>query len=263
MGMTVTPMRAALGAVVEGFNATTDLSADVVTELTDAWHRHQVLFFPQVHWSPADQVRVAGLFGPRLAAITETGENDYRNPSTLAAEGFPQILVLESSPTSKAATNTWHTDVTFIPEPPIGSLFYMEIAAPSGGDTMWSSQRAAYAALSESIKQLIAPLTAIHGQPPLTGVHEHAVVKHHDGNGEPHLFVSRGWTRTLRGLSQIENRNILNLLIEHSERPEFQIRWQWQSGDGALWDNRCTMHYAINDYGDERRRARRVTIYQD
>lgn len=256
-------MRAALGAVVEGVDATTDIPVEVAAELLDAWHRHQVLFFPQIHLTPEQQLRLAGVFGPRLEATTETG-TDYRGGPTLAAEGFPQILVLDTDMYNGnvvPGTNSWHTDVTFAPEPPIGSLFCMEISAPSGGDTMWSSQRAAYAALSDPIKQLIGGLTASHGRPPLTGVNSHPVVRIHEGNGEPHPFVNRGWTNGLRGLPPLEARHLLAMLLEHSEQPEFQIRWQWHDGDAALWDNRCTMHRAIYDYAGERRRARRATIY--
>ncbi len=264
--MTITPMRAALGAVVEGVDATTDIPADVADELIAAWHRHQVLFFPQIHLAPAKQLRLARVFGPKLAATTETGVgSDYRGVPTLADEGFPEILVLDTAMYGKAApgTNVWHTDVTFAPKPPIGSLFCMEMVAPSGGDTMWSSQRAAYAALSEPIKQLISGLEANHGRPPLTATAMHPVVQHHDATGEPHLFVNRGWTASIKGLESLEAKHVLNLLIEHSEKPEFQIRWQWSDGDAVLWDNRCTMHYAVYDYGSERRKARRTTIYSD
>jgi taurine dioxygenase len=245
MGMTITPMRAALGAVVEGVDATTDIPVEIVEELRDAWHRHQVLFFPQLHLTPAQQLRLARAFAPRLAATTETGiDSDYRGVPTLADQGFPEILLLDTAMYGKAApgTNVWHTDVTFAPKPPIGSLFCMEMVAPSGGDTMWASQRAAYAALSDPIKQLIDGLQGVHG---------------------PHLFVNRGWTASIKGLESLEARHVLNMLIEHSEKPEFQIRWQWTDGDAVLWDNRCTMHYAVYDYGSERRVARRTTLYTD
>jgi taurine dioxygenase len=262
MGMNITPMRAALGAVVEGLDVTVEVDSQTAAELVKAWHDHQVLFFPQLNLSPAQQVAFAGVFGPRLAATTESGK-DYRNTGTLDEGGFPEILILDSSKGAFQATNVWHTDVTFTDQPPIGSLFCMETPAPSGGDTMWSSQRAAYAALSEPIKQLLGGLTAVHGRPPLTNTSVHPVVKHHSGNGTPHLFVNRGWTNAIKGLSAIEARHLLNMLVEHSERPEFQIRWQWQAGDAVLWDNRCTMHYAVYDYGSEYRYARRVTIYED
>jgi taurine dioxygenase len=261
MGMNITPFRGALGAVVEGLDTTVEFSDDIANELRAAWHDRQVLFFPGLNLKPADQVRMARLFGNRLAATTETG-NDYRNLRTLADDGFPEVLVLDSS-FGRPDTANWHTDVTFAEQPPIASLFSMERPAPSGGDTLYSSQRAAYAALSEPIKTLIADLSAIHGRPPRTGSATHPVVQFHEANGLPHLFVNRGWTRQLKGLSPIEGRNLLNLLLEHAEQPEFQIRWQFQAGDAVLWDNRCTMHYAVYDYHGETRRARRVTIYQD
>jgi taurine dioxygenase len=80
--------------------------------------------------------------------------------------------------------------------------------------------------------------------------------------GRRALFVNRGWTTGVPGLSAIESRNLLNLLFEHCERPEHQVRWTWAPGDAALWDNRVTMHYAVDDYGDAARVLHRVTIYE-
>jgi taurine dioxygenase len=262
MGMTIRPMRAALGAVVEGLDATVEIERHAQQELVDAWNEHSLLFFPEVHLTPEQQVRLAGVFGPQLAATTESAK-DNRNIPTLRDEGFPQVLVLDSTFGDPGTTAVWHTDVTFVDNPPIGSLFCMESPAPSGGDTMWISQRRAYAALSEPIKMLIGGLSAVHGRAPHTSTSEHPIVKYHDGNGLPHLFVNRGWTAAINGLSSIEARHLLNLLVEHSEKPEFQVRWQWSAGDAVLWDNRCTMHYAVYDYGTEFRRARRVTIYNN
>lgn len=260
MGMTITPLRACLGAVVEGLDLD-DLSAEVESDLTEAWHQHMVLFFPQTNLTPAQQMRLAAVFGPKLAATTEEG-NDYRGAPSLADEGFPEILLLDTSLGHKPkTTNVWHTDVTFSASPPIGSLFVMERASDHGGDTMWSNQRAAYEGLSEPIRTLIDGLTAVHGRPPITGVSAHPMVQTHPATDAKHLFVNRGWTNSIKALSTNESTHLLNLLFAQAERPEYQVRWTWRSGDAALWDNRCTMHYAVDDYGSSPRRARRVTIY--
>lgn len=259
----VTPLRGVLGARVTGLDiAAIDggpNEAAIVAELHDAWTDHLVLFFPQINLTPAQQVMLAGKFGSNLAATTETG-GDYRNAASLAEEGFKEILVIKSE--AKRSTNVWHTDVTFVETPPIGSLFCMDApAAGGGGDTMWANQYATYESLSDRVKEMISTLTAVHGRPPITGTAVHPVVKVHPVSGRTYLNVNRGWTNAIRHLSTIEAKHVLEMLIEVAERPEFQVRWQWAAGDAALWDNRCTMHYAVDDYGSEFRRARRATIY--
>ena len=264
--LSVTPLQAPLGATVDGLSVEALDGPDgsrLVAELVDAWSAHKVLFFPGIGLSPAQQVRLARVFGPRIAATTEAGA-DYRGAPTLADEGFPELLLLDTGLGHRPrSTNFWHTDVTFTPSPPIGSLFVMEIPASSGGDTMWSDQALAYEGLSEPVRELIGGLSAVHGTPPLTGTSIHPMVQHHPVTGKPHLFVNRGWTKSVTGLHAQESKHLLEMLFERAERPELQVRWHWSAGDAALWDNRCTMHYAVDDYGTERRRARRATIYAD
>ncbi|MEY4175937.1 MAG: hypothetical protein RI900_3102 [Actinomycetota bacterium] len=264
--LAVAPLPAALGATVHGLDVDEldgPAGGQLVAELLDAWSAHKVLFFPGIGLSPAQQVRLASVFGPRIEATTEAG-SDYRGAPTLADEGFPQLLLLDTGLGHRpATTNEWHTDVTFVPRPPIGSLFAMEIPAESGGDTMWSDQHLAYEGLSEPIRQLISGLSAVHGRPPGTGTSVHPMVGHHPVTGRPYLNVNRGWTRSVRGLHAEESTRLLEMLFDRAERPELQVRWHWSAGDAALWDNRCTMHYALADYGTERRRARRATIYAE
>lgn len=258
----VTALKGAMGAIVEGLDVD-NIDSELADELRLAWTNHLVLFFPQLNLSPAQQVQLARVFGPKLAATTETG-GDYRGAPTLAKEGFPEILLLDTAKGHQPrVTNAWHTDVTFTESPPIGSLFCMEIPAASGGDTLWSNQFLAYEGLSEPIRALIGGLSAVHGRPPLTGTTTHPMVKTHPVSNRDMLFVNRGWTRAVAGLSDTESRHLLEMLFERSERPEYQIRWHWTAGDAALWDNRCTMHYAVDDYAGERRAARRATIYAD
>jgi taurine dioxygenase len=87
------------------------------------------------------------------------------------------------------------------------------------------------------------------------------MVREHHVTGEKALFVNRGWNNSIVGLKPMESMHLLEVINQTAERPELQIRWKWTSGDAALWDNRYTMHYALNDYRGQRRRARRATIY--
>jgi taurine dioxygenase len=267
MVLTVTKLNAALGATVTGIDTSVldadgpGLADDTIATLRRAWSEHLVLFFPEINLSPTQQVRLAGYFGDSLAATTETG--DYRNAPTLANEGFPQILLLDTGTGHKpTVTSNWHTDVTFVPNPPIGSLFCMEIPAPHGGDTMFIDQYRSLESLSRPVQEMISALTAVHGRPPLTESAEHPMVITHPETGRRCLFVNRGWTAKVKGVSTTESNHLLAMLFERAEQPEHTTRWQWTAGDAALWDNRCTMHYALNDYNSARRRARRVTIYQ-
>ena len=260
----ISPLPGALGAVVEGLEVaklSDDALAEIAVDLKAAWAEHLVLFFPGANLAPIDQMRMARLFGNHIAATTEAG-GDYRNAPSLRDEGFPEILVLDTElKLDPRQTAVWHTDVTFTDNPPIGSLFVMEIAAKSGGDTMWSNQIKAYKSLSAPIQEFISGLSANHGRPPQTGTSVHPMVREHHVTGEKALFVNRGWTNSIVGLKPLESMYLLETINQTAERPELQIRWKWTSGDAALWDNRYTMHYAVNDYHGQRRRARRATIY--
>ncbi len=257
MTLAVTPLPAALGAAVTGLELSRPLDEPTVAVLRQAWRDYLVLLFPALHLSNDQHLALAAVFGTAVAS-TSRGDDDYRGLRTLAAEGYPQILVLDNENNN---ADVWHTDVTFSPKPPIGSLLSMQEAPPTGGDTLWLNQYRAYETLSTPIRQAIEPLSATHGRPPMTATASHPLVATHPGSGRRCLYVNRGWTARINELSAIESRNLLNLLCEHAERPEHTVRWSWTAGDAALWDNRCTQHYAIRDYGDAYRRLHRVTIY--
>jgi len=256
MGMTITPLPQALGARVEGLDLATGVDDDTAQRLRNAWRENLVLFFPGLGLTEEQHIALGSVFGA-LAATTRTAD-DHRSHEVLGPDG--EILVLDGSRPADRA-NAWHTDVTFTPSPPIGSLLSMRVCPDKGGDTLWSNQYAAYEALAPAVRAFIDGLEAVHGRPGLTDSTTHPVVTTHPDTGRRTLFVNRGWTTRIAGLSQIESNGILGMLFDHSERPEFMTRWTWRAGDAALWDNRCTMHYAVNDYGDAARVLHRVTIY--
>jgi len=256
----------ALGAVVQGLRVS-DYDDVELRELADSlvpwWDERLVLFFPGVHFTPADQSRLARCFGSHVAATTETAAEN-RNIPTLRDEGYPEILVIDSHTPGfdPFQTAVWHTDVPFIEKPPKASLFYCEIAAVGAGDTMWNNQIAAHRRLSAPMQGLIDDLQVVMGALPQTGSHVHPMVRRHHATDEKSIFANRGWTRSIVGLSEVESKHVLEAVFATSERPENVVRWKWTSGDGALWDNRYTMHYAVADYGTQHRRVRRVTIYE-
>jgi taurine dioxygenase len=184
-----------------------------------------------------------------------------------------------------ASANHWHTDVTFVERPPIFSVLRALIIPEVGGDTLWANTVGAYADLPEDLRQLADQLVAVHSnghdygrvdvarmrgklrpeqlahlQAFVSEVYEteHPVVRLHPETGEPALLLG-GFAQRLVGHSLGESVDIIRILQAYVTRPENIVRWHWQEGDVAIWDNRSTQHYAIADYGSERRKMQRVT----
>ena len=256
MGIKITPLPQALGATVVGLDLSSGVDAALESRLRHAWYEHLVLFFPGLCLSDTDHIMLGRVFGD--LAATSAAADDYRGHQVTGPNG--EILVLDAARANGRA-NTWHTDVTFSAKPPIGSLLSMKTCPSKGGDTLWANQYAAYEALSPAVRDFIVGLEAVHGRPGLTGTSTHPVVVPHPATSRRALFVNRGWTTRIAGLTPTESASILEMLFNHAERPEFTTRWTWRPGDAALWDNRCTMHYAVNDYGDAPRILHRVTIH--
>lgn len=226
--------------------------------------------------SHADQVALARALGePTPAHPVVPGHPDH-----------PEILELDGANGGRNAR--WHTDVTFVPEPPAASVLVSDAAPRSGGDTLWADMRTAYAALAPALRTLVDGLDAVHRISPLAYWGEpfdtalsrddaaalfersltvppvvHPVVRLHPVTGRPSLFVNPGFTTHIAGLSRIESDHLLALLHAHATQPEFVMRHRWLPGDVVIWDNRATMHYATDDYGTAERRMRRVTIRGD
>ena len=175
--------------------------------------------------------------------------------------------------------------MTFSQNPPLGCVLQAIKIPPVGGDTLWSSGVAAFAALDQSLQQKLKGLTATHDirqsfpierfahndverkkleetfkrNPPVV----HPVVRTHPVTGQPILFVSEGFTTRINELDESESAELLQYLFAHATHEQFHLRWQWQDGDVAIWDNRCTKHKALFDYGDAHRIMHRATINGD
>lgn len=259
-----------IGVEVVGLTDTVSWAA---THLLPLLEEHLVVVLRTQFLSHADQVALARTLGePTPAHPVVPGHPDH-----------PEILELDAARGGKNAR--WHTDVTFMQNPPAASVLVADHTPEFGGDTQWVSMRAAYRALSPALRDLVALLEAVHRISPLAYWGEpfdtalarddtqklyddalrvppvvHPVVRVHPSTGEFALFVNPGFTTHIVGMSRIESDNLLRLLYEHSTQPEFAYRHHWQPGDVVMWDNRATMHYAIDDYGDVERRMRRVTV---
>lgn len=255
MAISVTPTRGAIGAVVSGLDP--DLvDGDAADQLRTAWFQHQVLFFPELGATPEQHLRIASAFGE--PEVHGDPSEDHRQ--TWYVDGHDEIQIIDSK---RNPANFWHTDATFRVEPPKAAVLSMQVLPERGGDTMWVDSYGAYEALAPALRQLADGLTAIHGRPGLTELTEHPVVRTHPDTGRRALWVNRGWTTGLADMPSAQAQAVLNLFFDHLEQPERTIRWSWNPGDLAIWDNRCTMHYAIADFGDEYREIHRVILAGD
>jgi taurine dioxygenase len=240
-----------------------------VAAIREALNTHHVIFFRDQSLSAAQQADFARQFG----TVTEA------HPVLPSIEESREVLAIDGK-VDRAAW--WHTDVTFLQTPAMGSILYMMEAPEVGGDTMWASLQDAYDGLADPVRAMCDQLIAIHHDPWFAadvaerggyewdGVwHEkllpalHPVVRTHPENGRNGLFVNRQFTRTIFGLSDNESDAILEMLYNHCIKPEYTCRFRWRTGSVAFWDNRATMHYALDDYGDTARYAHRVTLRGD
>lgn len=268
--LTVRPRAGHLGADVTGIDLSQPLDAaarDAVVELLD---RHLVLFFPGQHLGDEQQVAFALAFGqPYVHPIGRTG----------GATGFPpRCEHIVDDAEHPPYQDKWHTDVSWDFTPPtLGTLRAIDLPS-RGGDTIWASMYAAYDALSPAMQRAIEPLRAVHTMGSMTSFiskagadlvartreafpgHEQPVVGVHPGTGRRYLNVNREFTERIVGMHPDESRAVLDLLTTHATHPNFQVRYSWQVGDVAIWDERCTQHFAVADYQPERREMGRVAV---
>ncbi len=272
----VVPLAPALGAEIEGVDLGAGLDDAVWSEIKQAFLHHQVLFFRDQKLTPGDQVAFAARFGPI-----------GRYPFAEALEGHPDVIAIVKEP--HQTTNfggIWHTDTAYLENPSLGSALYALEVPSVGGDTMWSSMYAAYEALSDGMKALLADLhvvnSAAKNKASLRMDHledgsmkgrdadqmevkeaVHPAVRSHPETGRKSLYVSEAHAVRFDGMTVEESRPILDYLYDHAIREEFTCRFRWTAGTLAIWDNRCTLHYPLNDYHGHRRELHRVTIDGD
>lgn len=242
----------ALGAEVSGLRlqALDDVGFAAVNQLL---LEHQVLFFPGQHLSVDDHVQFGSRFGPLEA------HPNLKNPYT------PHDRLFELAATHGGVADEWHTDLTFRPEPAVLSVLQMKTCPEVGGDTLWSSLYAAYEGLSAPMQSLCDGLTALHDATPHNHPEQmtvHPVVRLHPVTGRKALYVNEHFTRRLVELSAGESRALLEYLTRFVTEPRFTVRYHWTEGTVAIWDNRCTQHFVLNDFVGERV-IHRVTVMGD
>ena len=259
-----------LGAEVTGVDLSEDINEAQFSEILDAFHNYQVLFFKnQREISPKMQVK----FGKRFGDL-------HTHPAAPTMDGHPEVFEIHATKDSKIANGEfWHSDVSCDEMPPLGTMLQIHILPPCGGDTMFSNMYSAYDSLSVPLREMLDHMTATHesehiykGRYSDRGRNDseidcpraiHPVVRTHPETGRKALFVNRTFTTRINELSVHESDNILEMLFQHAEHIDHQIRFRWSLNDMAFWDNRCCMHRAIWDYWPEERKGRRVTILGD
>jgi taurine dioxygenase len=267
----VVPVAGKIGAEIRGVRLSANLDAGSVSAIRQAWLKHKVVFFRgQSHLDDASQEALTSIFGA----------GPVPHPTVPTVQGTSFVHELDSQDGGRA--NSWHTDVTFVAAYPRASILRaLEIPA-SGGDTTWANTVAAYSDLSPELRALADQLWAVHSneydyqsnrnhvneadlkryQEVFTSTlyeTEHPVVHVHPETGERSLLLGH-FVKKILGVSTADSARLFQLLQDHVTRLENTVRWHWQVGDVAVWDNRATQHYAINDYGDQRRVVRRVTV---
>lgn len=259
------PLTPHFGAVVGGVDLTRPITDELAEELRQALAEWKVIFFrDQGGLDHASHMALSAVWGPP-EPNPFFGKTDTVGISRLAKD-------------AKAAgnKNIWHSDHSFMANPSLGAVLRAVEVPEAGGDTMWADMSAAYDNLPDDLKARIEGLVAVHDWEASWGALmndeqkaefrkswpqvEHPVVVRHPRTGRRTLYVNEPFTRSIKGLTEEENRELLDILVLQARIPEFQIRFHWEPGSIAIWDNIATQHYAINDYFPAKRVMERIAV---
>jgi len=273
-GLQVRKVSGALGAELSGVDLSGEVSDETIAAIRRALVEHQVIFFRDQSLTPEQQLAFGRRFGPLNIHPYVKGMADH-----------PEVMEIIKEPSDKTNFGGgWHSDMSFLEAPSIGSILYAVALPDYGGDTLFASQAAAFEALSPGLKATLEGLNAVHsaGREYSSAGHSaqkrgsmqvanadaegaagefvHPMVKIHPETGRKALYVNPAFTMRIEGWSRRESAPLLNFLFEHSRYEAFTCRFRWEPGSLAFWDNRSVWHFALNDYPGQRRHMRRVTV---
>ncbi len=263
--VTVEPATPTIGAHVSGVDLS-QLDDATWARIDAAFAEHSVLFFRDQDLSPDAQEALGRRFGEL-----------HVHPSAPSLEGHPHVMIIHADERSKVvAGNGWHTDVSCDERPPMGTILQLTTVPSVGGDTLFASTTAAWRALSPAMQEFLRDKDARHESAHIyagrygseeadsrDGVYPssvHPIARTHPVTGETALYVNRAFTTRIEGLKPAESRAVLQFLFDHVESVDFQVRFRWEAGSVAIWDNRSTQHYAVWDYHPQVRHGHRVSI---
>jgi taurine dioxygenase len=271
--LNIRPLAGAIGAEIAGVDLAQPLDAETVAAIRKVWLDHLVIFFHDQDLPPARLLALARRFGEPI---------EY--PFVKGIEGFPEITpVIKLENERVNFGGLWHSDMTYLDIPPMGTMLVAREVPPYGGDTLFANTYLAYETLSAGMRQALDGLIAVNSSAKADTtktredrmrdgardgaraeyVAEHPVVRTHPETGRKGLYVNGGHTVRFKGMTDEESAPLLRFLFAHQTRPEFTCRFQWRVGSLAFWDNRCAQHNPINDYHGFRRVMHRVTLAGD
>jgi taurine dioxygenase len=263
----------ALGAEIDGVDLSRPLSADTAAEIRKAWLEHLVIFFRDQPLTPAQFMAFAECFGTPV---------EY--PMVKGIEGFRKIIEVKKLEHERVNFGgVWHSDTAYLEIPPMASMLLAREIPPAGGDTLFANMYLAWDTLSGGMKDVLRTLKGVNssakadvtrtredrirtdgrGDAQKEYEAEHPVARIHPETGRTALYVNTAHTVRFAGMTDEESAPLLDYLFQHQIRPEFTCRFVWQPGSIALWDNRCTQHYPVNDYHGHRRVMHRITLGGD
>ena len=273
----IQPMTGRIGAEISGADLRGPIPDDLAEALRHALHRHLVIVFRRQHLDLAQQKALTQVFGPLM----------HSRYISSGIEGEPDVIKVlkEADETGGVFGGDWHTDLSFLDQPPAGSVLNAVEVPPYGGDTVWASHVDAWETLPDPIRELIDRRKAIHvgkphgvkwappmkertggsikmvrGDPEADEERAHPAVLTDPTTGRRSLFLNPLYVIRIDGMTESESRPILDQIQRHTVRPEFCVRLRWGAGDVAVWDNFATQHYAVNDYHGFRRLMYRTTF---
>ena len=271
--MKVRRIAGALGAEISGVDLRQALTAERAQEIRNIFLDHEVIFLRNQPLSAQQFMDFAHAMGEPV---------EY--PFVKGLEGFPHIIEVKKLEHERVNFGgVWHSDTTYLPIPPMGSMLLAREIPPFGGDTLFASQYAAYEALSDTMQRMLEGLQGVNSSAkadvsktredrlktdgkeaaPQSFTSTHPVVRTHPETGRKALFVNVAHTAGIEGLTENESASLLNFLFQHQVKPEFTCRWAWAPHDLTFWDNRCAQHNPINDYHGHRRVLNRITLRGD
>lgn len=272
MAITVRRVAGALGAEISGVDLSKDLDGPTFDAIHRAFVEHEVIFFRDQSLTPEQHKA----FGRRFGSLNI-------HPYVKGMDGHPEIMEIIKEPTDKLNFGGgWHSDMSFLETPSIGSILYAVEVPEYGGDTLFASMTKAYDTLSPGLKQTLEGLRAVHSAnreysaqgasaqkrgsmqvadaEGMAGEFTHPVVKAHPVTGRKALYVNPAFTLRFEGWKERESKPLLDYLFDHARYEAYTCRFQWRAGSIAFWDNRSVWHFALNDYPGQRRHMRRVTV---
>ena len=270
----IEPLSPAIGAEISCVDLSQPLDGDLVERIRGALLEHLVVFFRDQRLTEAQHKRFGRCFGPLEVDLFVKGIAEH-----------PEILeIVKEADDDRNFAGEWHTDVSFLERPALGSILYAREVPDCGGDTLFANMYLAYESLSDGMRALLDGLHAVHcahpsydrgrmdkvnaraggmkytGHDPRSEWSVHPVVRTHPETGRKVLYVNSSYTVRFDGMTEAESRPLLEFLLAHLGRPELTCRFRWRAGSLAFWDNRCSQHFPINDYRNARRAMHRITI---